>query len=165
MYKNLVIISIDSLRADGTGYTHRRIHHRSSSGHVTPLLDKLAKAGSSFEKAYSTNTYTTAAHASLFTGRYPYDHRVRAFFDFNQVLNPNISTLAEVLVKHNFQTFFYSDIPELFSEMDIWRGFRVKTMHDSNWLFGSLEELKKDRNFIFLHLHSLHNCMRFSRIL
>ncbi|MFH2085989.1 MAG: sulfatase-like hydrolase/transferase [bacterium] len=156
MYKNLVIISIDSLRADATNFSHQAIHGRAEPRLKTPNLDKLAGQGSYIEKAYSTNTYTTAAHASLFTGRYPYQHQVRAFLDFHSTLNPTTPTLAEILHNQGFQTFFYSDVPELFSSNDIWRGFRVKTKNNTNWFFNSLEEAKKDRNFIFLHLFDVH---------
>lgn len=156
MLKNLVIISIDSLRADASNSTHIALHDRPESRLKTPNLDWLVSQGSYLPHAYSTNTYTTAAHSSLFTGRYPYQHKVRAFFDFNNSLSPTLPTLAEILDGQGFQTFFYSDVPELFSAMDIWRGFRVKTKRNTSWFFNSLEELKKDRNFIFLHLFDVH---------
>lgn len=156
MKKNLVIITIDSLRADGIGFTQHRYGDKKSKPIKTPNLDAFCKKGTWYSNAYSTNTYTTAAHASLFTGQYPFQHGIRAFFNFDQQLNPDSYTLAEVLAGSGFQTFFYSDVPELFSEMNIWRGFRVKTHGKLNWLWNSVEELKKERNFIFIHLFDVH---------
>lgn len=156
MYKNLVIISIDSLRYDGTNYNRRILLSNDQPKIKTPNLDQFSKNGTTFVNAYSTNTYTTSAHASLFTGRYPTHHGIRAFFDFNQKLNTKHETLAEILNKKNFQTFFYSDVKELFSMMDIWRGFRVRTDRKMSWLWNSIDTLKKDRNFIFIHTFDVH---------
>jgi arylsulfatase A-like enzyme len=157
MSENIIIISIDSLRADGTNYNRELIYGKGKHQRIkTPNLDKFSKAGTSFIKAYSTNTYTTSAHASLFTGTYPPEHGIRTFFDFNQRLNPKTKTMAEELSTKGYQTFFYSDVKELFSEMNIWKGFRVKTYGKSDWLWNSIEEFKKDKNFIFLHLFDVH---------
>lgn len=157
MFKNVVIISIDSLRADGINYNRDLIYGKGNHNQIkTPNLDKFAMEGTSFINAYSTNTYTTSAHASLFTGEYPLIHGIRIFFDFNQTLNPKINTIAEQLNSLSFQTFFYSDVPELFSHMNIWRGFNIKTYRRINWLFNSISDLKKDRNFIFIHVFDVH---------
>jgi arylsulfatase A-like enzyme len=157
MFKNLVIVSIDSLRADGINYNRDLIYGREKHETIsTPNLDLFAEKGTSFINSYSTNTYTTSSHASLFTGSFPPEHKVRAFFDFNQKLESKSKTIAEELNDQKFQTFFYSDVQELFSAMDIWRGFKIKTYADTNWLWNSIEELKKDRNFIFIHTFDVH---------
>ncbi len=157
MFKNVVIISIDSLRADGINYNRDLIYGKGNHKPIkTPSLDEFARKGTTSIRAYSTNTYTTSAHASLFTGEYPALHGIRAFFDWNQRLNPKCRTLAEELNDLGFQTFFYSDIKELFSEMNIWRGFKIKTYERLNWLWNSIEEFKKDRNFVFMHLFDVH---------
>ncbi len=158
MFKNVVIISIDSLRADGINYNRDLIYGKGNHKPIkTPNLDKFAREGTSFINAYSTNTYTTSAHASLFTGEYPPVHGIRAFFDFNQKLNPKVKTIAEELNEKGFQTFFYSDVPNLFSEMNIWRGFKVKTYERTDWLWSSIEEFKRNRNFVFIHLFDIHS--------
>ncbi len=157
MFKNIVIISVDSLRVDGINYNRDLIYGKGKHKPIkTPNLDEFARKGTTFLNAYSTNTYTTSAHASLFTGEYPPVHGIRAFFDFNQKLNPKTKTIAEELNEKGYQTFFYSDIKELFSEMDIWRGFKIKTYENSNWLWESVSDFKKDKNFIFIHLFDIH---------
>src|SRR3954469_1868323 len=68
--RNLVIITIDTLRADRVGaygYTHAR----------TPTLDALAAEGVRFTQAYATAPITLTSHASLMTGRYPPGHGAR----------------------------------------------------------------------------------------
>ena len=66
----LIIFSIDTLRADrlpAYGYTSIR----------TPHIDRLAADGLVFEHAYSHSPQTLPAHASLLTGRLPFEHGVR----------------------------------------------------------------------------------------
>ena len=68
--RNLVIITIDTLRADHVGaYGDKRAR--------TPDLDRLARDGVRFEHAYATAPITLTSHASLMTGRYPPGHGAR----------------------------------------------------------------------------------------
>jgi hypothetical protein len=67
---NLVIITIDTLRADHVGaYGYKQAH--------TPTLDTLARGGVQFTHAYATAPITLTSHASLMTGRYPAGHGAR----------------------------------------------------------------------------------------
>lgn len=64
---NLLLISLDTLRADHLGcYGYAR--------DTTPSLDRRAAGGSLFEQAMSTSSWTVPAHASLLTGLYPRSH-------------------------------------------------------------------------------------------
>jgi arylsulfatase A-like enzyme len=61
---NLLLISIDTLRADRLGcYGYGRP--------TTPFLDRQAERGVLFEDASATSSWTYPSHASLFTGLYP----------------------------------------------------------------------------------------------
>ena len=67
---NLVVVTIDTLRADRVGaYGYR--------GAETPVMDALARRGARFENALTAVPITGPAHATLFTGQYPPVHRVR----------------------------------------------------------------------------------------
>lgn len=154
--KNIVVMVIDSLRFDGIAYNQRRVLGIESPSVSTPNLDDWAFRGTCFPDVYSSNSCTTAAHATLFTGNYPAIHDICGFFDFNQKLNPDIPTLAEKLGELGFNTFFYTDIKELFSEMNIWRGFQYKTYGKLNWLWNTLDSNKAQKNFIFIHLFDVH---------
>lgn len=64
---NILLIVIDTLRAD----------HLSSYGYsrlTTPNLDRIAGQGVLFQNAISACSWTLPSHASLLTGRYPFDH-------------------------------------------------------------------------------------------
>lgn len=64
---NVLIVVMDTVRAD----------HFSSLGYgrsTTPNLDRLAAGGVLFENAMSTSSWTLPAHASILTGRFPFEH-------------------------------------------------------------------------------------------
>ena len=66
---NVLLISIDSLRADHLGaYGYDRP--------TSPSIDSLADAGTVYETALSTTTWTLPAHASMLTALYPEVHGV-----------------------------------------------------------------------------------------
>lgn len=60
----LVVISVDTLRADYTG------PYGAPEGR-TPFLDRIARESVVFERAYSQANETQPSHASLFTSRFP----------------------------------------------------------------------------------------------
>jgi arylsulfatase A-like enzyme len=69
---NVIVVMIDTLRADRVGVLGGRRG-------LTPFLDSLGAAGVVFPNAYSTSSWTNPAVASLFTSRYPSQHRVTTF--------------------------------------------------------------------------------------
>jgi arylsulfatase A-like enzyme len=91
---NVVLISIDSLRADHLGsYGYER--------ETSPHIDRLASQGIVFENAIADSPWTLPTHASLFTGLTSRVHRVT--FDGRR-LDPLRTTLAEVLSAAGYQT-------------------------------------------------------------
>ena len=93
-FTNVVLISIDTIRAD----------HMSVYGYerpTTPHLERLAESSVAFDAAYATSSTTGPSHATLFTGLYAPRHGVNA----NAVaLGETHVTLAEVLREHGFDT-------------------------------------------------------------
>jgi arylsulfatase A-like enzyme/tetratricopeptide (TPR) repeat protein len=67
--RNVLVISIDTLRADALGSYGGRA--------ATPRLDGLAASGARFTFAHAHAVVTLPSHTSLFTGLYPYQHGVR----------------------------------------------------------------------------------------
>ena len=64
---NLVLISIDTLRAD----------HLSAYGYArptSPRIDAFAREALVFDEAFTTSPWTLPAHASMLTGLYPEEH-------------------------------------------------------------------------------------------
>ena len=93
--RNLLLISIDTLRADRLG----------SYGYAaaqTPHLDALARAGLRFAQATTVVPLTLPAHSSLLTGTFPSWHGVRDNGGF--YLGEEQVTLAEVLRENGFRT-------------------------------------------------------------
>ncbi len=110
---NVVIIVIDTLRADRLGsYGNRR--------GLTPFLDGIAAESLLFERAYSTSSWTCPAVASLFTSRYPSQHRV---VTFDSVLAEQERTLAERLGDLGYRTAGFSANFRLMAKLGYAQGF------------------------------------------
>ena len=67
--RNVLLVTIDTLRADALGSYGGRA--------ITPNLDRLAQHGARFTFAHSHAVVTLPSHASILTGRYPYEHGIR----------------------------------------------------------------------------------------
>jgi choline-sulfatase len=92
--QNLVIITIDTLRADRVGaYGYQPAR--------TPTLDALAGEGAIFSHAYATAPITLTSHASLLTSRYPAGHGAR---HNGMRIDPQTPTLAGKLADAGFAT-------------------------------------------------------------
>jgi arylsulfatase A-like enzyme len=92
--QRLVIVTIDTLRADLLplyGYPRP----------TAPFLSSLSQSATLFENAFTASSHTAPAHASLFTGAFPYEHRLLRNGD---VLQDAIPTLASVLEGYDFET-------------------------------------------------------------
>lgn len=112
--KNVLLISIDTLRAD----------HLGSYGYAaarTPTLDRLAAEGARFERATSVMPLTLPAHSSLFTGTFPTFHGVRDNGGF--YLSEDAVTLAESLAARDYDTAGFVAAFVLDSRWGIAQGF------------------------------------------
>jgi choline-sulfatase len=113
---NLVLVTIDTLRADRLGcYGYAKAE--------TPRLDKLAHAGVLFENAVTHTPLTAPSHASMFTGLYPTVHKVRDTGGF--VLQPSYTTLAEILQQQGWDTAAFVGASVLKKLFGFNRGFAL----------------------------------------
>ena len=92
---NLLLISIDTLRADHVGIY-------GDEDAETPTLDQLAREGVRFETAMAPAPLTLPSHATLLTGLHPPHHGVRHNGIFR--LEGSFTTLAEHLKENGFET-------------------------------------------------------------
>jgi arylsulfatase A-like enzyme len=92
---NVVLISLDTVRAD-----HLPVYGYERD--TAPALTALAAKGAVFENSYSQASNTVATHGSLFTGRYPFQHRM---YGHGQDLKKEEHTLAEYLGSRGYRTF------------------------------------------------------------
>src|SRR5213592_2165148 len=82
---NLLLITIDTLRADHLGV------YGSRAG-ATPVLDALASRGVRFDQVQTAAPLTAPSHATILTGQYPPSHGVRGNVVFT--LGATYPTLA-----------------------------------------------------------------------
>ena len=112
--RNLVLITIDTLRADHVGaYGYARAQ--------TPALDELARSGVRFDRAYAAAPITLPSHATLLTGRYPPGHGARD----NGMAMQSVPTLATVLKARGFKTAAFVAAFPLDHQFGLSRGFDV----------------------------------------
>lgn len=88
---NVLIITLDTVRAASLSlYGHGRP--------TSPELARIGSQGAVFERAFATAPWTLPSHASLFTGRLPYELGV----DYYAPLDRRYRTLAESLVAYGY---------------------------------------------------------------
>jgi arylsulfatase A-like enzyme/Flp pilus assembly protein TadD len=163
---NVILISIDTLRADHLGaYGYRKS--------ITPNLDQLAKEGTLFENVYTPVPLTLPAHTSMLTGEYPSKHGVR---DNGEALADSVPTLAEQLHTAGVHTAAFIGAFVLDRRFGLARGFddywgqfqlyrypgkdpgTIQIRGDQveaaseEWLTAH----RADRFFAFIHFYDLH---------
>jgi len=69
---NIILITLDSARADRMGFLGARRG-------LTPSLDRIAQQGIVFVRAYAQAPLTVASNATILTGTYPQTHRASEF--------------------------------------------------------------------------------------
>lgn len=72
---------------------------------TTPFLESLASAGTRFERAYSSSSWTLPAHGTLFTGRHPKVHQGNQTY---LRIKDELPLLAEELGRAGYQTAAFS---------------------------------------------------------
>ncbi|MGA1841786.1 MAG: tetratricopeptide repeat protein [bacterium] len=158
---NLLLITIDTLRADHLGcYGYKKIE--------TPTIDRLASEGVLFSQALTPVPITLPSHVSIMTGTYPFQHGVRN--NGNYILRKEALTLAEVMKANGYRTaacvgaFVLDSLFGLDQGFDLYddflpRGGRSATLLDNERRAeavtkSGLDWLKKNKGFpFFMWLH------------
>jgi len=157
--RNVLLVSIDTLRADRLGsYGYAR--------DTSPTLDRLAARGTLFENASAPSGWTVPSHASLLTGLYSRSHGMRFGGDR---LARGVVTLAETLSRRGFATGAIVNVLLLAHGNGFERGFEsfhhvpaasspagaadVVNRHALEWIAGRGEEPW----FLFLHYYDVHS--------
>ena len=168
---NVVVITIDTLRADHLGcYGYKEVR--------TPNIDALAADGVRFEHAYTPVPVTLPSHSAMFTGTYP---PLSGMHDFSgNVLSSKQPTLATVLKENGYTTGAVIGSAVLDSRFGLNQGFDFYYDHfDFNRLQESnLEEMERPGNvvadvtldwlsknyqkkfFLWMHLYDPHHPYR-----
>ena len=113
---NIILITLDTVRADHLGsYGNKKIK--------TPNLDRLAREGMLFENAITSAPITLPAHASIFTGLYPFRINVRN--NGTYMLADNSITLAGILQKNGYRTAAFISAAVVRSVFNLDQGFEL----------------------------------------
>lgn len=92
---DIILITIDTLRADALGYAgNARVK--------TPFLDRLASGGVVFMNAHAHNVVTLPSHANILTGLLPFKHGIRDNAGF--ILDAANKTIATRLRELGYAT-------------------------------------------------------------
>lgn len=113
--QNVLLITIDTLRADALGSYGGRA--------ATPHLDRLAQGGLRFTFAHAHAVMTLPSHASIMTGRYPFEHGVRDNAGFR--LEEQAETLAEMARANGMATGAFVGAFPVNREFGLAQGFDV----------------------------------------
>ena len=129
---NVVLITIDTLRADHLGcYGYKQIK--------TPNIDGLAADGARFESAFAVVPVTLPSHSSMLTGTYP---MLSGMHDFSgNKLSPLQPTLASVLKQSGYLTGAVIGAAVLDSRFGLNQGFDFYYDHFD---FSRLDEANLD---------------------
>ena len=138
---NVVLITIDTLRADHVGcYGYKQIK--------TPNIDGLANDGARFERAFAVVPVTLPSHSSMLTGTYP---MLSGMHDFGaNKLSPLQTTMASVLKQAGYRTGAVVAAAVLDSRFGLNQGFDFYYDHfDFNRLDeANLDEMERPANAV-----------------
>lgn len=160
---NLILISVDTLRADHLGcYGYQR--------ETSPHMDELAREGARFVRALSPSPWTLPAHVTMFTGQETSVHNVRSS---SNALDENAVTLTEMLHDSGYATFGIGSSPYLKGRFGYAQGFDVyddklgqisyKKSHYQvtakkavNKALKAIKQRRDKRWFVFIHFWDVH---------
>jgi arylsulfatase A-like enzyme/Tfp pilus assembly protein PilF len=111
--QNVLLVTIDTLRADALGAY--------GGAAATPALDRLAGEGVRFEFAHAHAVVTLPSHASVLSGRYPFQHGVRDNLGYR--FPAATPTVATILKAAGYSTAAFVSAFPLHSRFGLNRGF------------------------------------------
>jgi len=112
----VAFILIDALRADALGaYGAKQSPSRN--------IDRLAREGAIFERAYTSSPFTLTSVATIFTGLHPWQHRVLFAKDAGLVMDNSLPSLVSRFRESGYFTAAFSGTYFLMSRNGYAKGF------------------------------------------
>ena len=148
--KNVVIVTLDSLRADRLGV----------SGYgrpTTPNLDAFAAESVRFTNAFSTSSFTPPSHASLLTSRWVGHHGLLTW----NALPAEQLTLPEILSRYGYRTGASVNL-QLLSGQGLGQGvaWQREGLRDGSGIVREALEFMQEEPgrpfFLWLHFYDVH---------
>jgi arylsulfatase A-like enzyme len=150
---NLILISIDTLRADHLGCYGYDLP-------TSPELDRFAGQSMRFERAWSSDPWTLTSHATMLTGLNSTVHGV----DSKVALSPRVATLAQVLADEGYGTMAVVDnCGWMDPRFGFARGFNQyvvdhrKAPGKSRRALGMIDRHGGKPFFLFAHFYDVHS--------
>jgi arylsulfatase A-like enzyme len=151
---NVVLISIDTLRADHLGcYGDPR--------GTSPHIDRLASEGVLFENGFSPTAWTLPGHASMFSGLTPRRHgatRVKT------AIREDVPLLAEILAQNGYATAAVVNAPFMQAKFGFSRGFdtftyvaKLEVAQHQQAVLNTVRRGGEKPFFYFFHYMSVHD--------
>jgi arylsulfatase A-like enzyme len=127
---NLVLITIDTLRADHLGtYGYDRAH--------TPNIDAFARSAIQYNRALTVSNNTLPAHLSMLTGHHPQEIGVHRN---GHKLPSGIPTLAALLRARGYETAAFVSASSLSSRLNVDRGFDI---YDEDFDIKEMDQVQR----------------------
>lgn len=156
---NVILISVDTLRADHLGcYGYER--------DTSPRIDHLAEDSVTFLNTYASSPWTLPSHVSILTSLHGVNHQV---YHNDESMDLSLITLADILRKKQFCCAAFTGGGFVSSDYGFSKGFDAYSNDEgSTFRQDSAEHLfrlasewldkQKGKNFfLFLHTYQPHN--------
>ncbi len=156
---NVILISLDTLRADHLGcYGYDR--------ETSPNIDALAADSTVFLNTYASSSWTLPSHISLLTSLHSIHHQVS---HEDERIDPQIVTLADMMRINSFSCAAFTGGGFVSSSYGFSKGFdsynegvgAVFNQDSAERVYGAASEWierHQDRDFfLFLHTYQIHN--------
>jgi arylsulfatase A-like enzyme len=156
---NVILISIDTLRADHLGcYGYER--------DTSPRIDRLAEDSVMFLNTYASSPWTLPSHVSLLTSLHGVHHQV--YYD-DESMDPSLVTLADMMRQDHFYCAAFTGGGFVSSVYGFSKGFgsysddagspfrQDSAEHLFRLVSGWLDRQKGKDFFLFLHTYQTHN--------
>ncbi len=154
--KNVVLISMDTLRGDGPGVC-------GNSRPVSPVLDRFSRTAAQFANCLSHAPSTLPSHASLFTSEYPSRHGLNRG-SLDETLPRDTELLSEILRENGYLTAAFTAGGQMSGRYGFCRGFDIyaESEYHSGPIFGQgkswLDTIPVSQPFfLFLHTYEVHH--------
>ncbi|MFO7980777.1 MAG: sulfatase [Candidatus Aminicenantes bacterium] len=157
--KNVILISIDTLRADHLGcYGYEK--------NTSPNIDFLASEGALFLHPFSSSPWTLPSHVSIMTSLYCIHHQI---YYSREKMDPSLLTLADLLRENNFFSTAFTGGGFVSARYGFAKGFDayyegrggVFHMDSAQLIYESfsdwIDHNRGKRFFLFLHTYQPHN--------
>jgi arylsulfatase A-like enzyme len=157
----VVLITLDSLAASHLGcYGYER--------DTSPYIDAFAAGATLYQRAFATAPWTLPTHASMMTGRFPFEHGAHTFKINDHVvreypLDESFLTLAEALKQEGFETAAFTANTayldprwNLSQGFDVYENKRLQGEHINQKIFDWLDSHRSDRFFLFINYMDTH---------